>query len=468
MQDFCAWLESSADHKALGKGLRALIKGSGLHGKHTATLLKNAVEAITNVTDKWLTEYEPSQQEHATLTAANLTDPYAKRVKRDLERLTGEYLLSDLATRGFLPSYGFPAGIASFNLYSIDDYKHSKREDKQRDDNLSISRAKPTRDLSIAIREYAPSNDIVLNGLVYRSAGLTLNWHTPSGQMRETQKLMKIGRCNKCGAMKHSFGSQFPKICQCGAAFSPIECREFIEPAGFAVDFHSTPTTDVSMQHYVPVQEPWVTANSELCHETFGSYRVDTQGSIFYHSSGEEGFGYALCWCCGRAESMMQDDKLPDVFSKPHQKLRGSFGAGSKLEKFCDGNEKNFSIKRNLHLGYVDNTDVLELYLKHPNDEYLNHNNETDAQIAWTLAMVLRQALADCSQAVAAIVIYDVCSGGGFSCAAPPFFADMFVKARGYLHCSCAGVCQNCLLGFDTRFCLQHLNRQAAEQFLQG
>ena len=75
---------------------------------------------------------------------------------------------------------------------------------------------------------------------------------------------MKIGRCNQCGAMKHSFGSQFPKNCQCGAAFSPTECREFIEPAGFAVNFYSEPSTDISLQHYVPVQEPWVMANGEL------------------------------------------------------------------------------------------------------------------------------------------------------------------------------------------------------------
>jgi superfamily II DNA/RNA helicase len=426
-QDFCTWLDVCADDtpKNLATGLRALIKGSGLQGKHLTTLLKTSREAITVVTRHWLDEYEPLQQEHATLTSANLNDPYAKRVKRDLDRLIGEYLLSELATRGFLPSYGFPTGIASFDLYSIDDYKRSKREEKQRDDNLSISRAKPSRDLSVAIREYAPSNDVVLNGLVYRSAGLTLNWHTPSDQVQETQKLMKIGRCQKCGAMKHSFGSQFPARCHCGASFSTTECFEFIEPAGFAVDFYSTPTTDVSSQHYVPVQEPWVTANDELYHEWFGSYRTDTQGSIFYHSSGEEGLGYALCWRCGRAESMTQD-KLPDVFLKPHQKLRGSL---EKLTKLCDGNESDFSIKRSLHLGYVDNTDVLELYLKHHDrNEYLNHHDEIDKQIAWTLAVVLRQALADslgiacdelgftvkptqlpeCSQAVAAIVIYDV------------------------------------------------------------
>jgi hypothetical protein len=485
-QDFCTWLDVCVDDtpKNLATGLRALIKGSGLQGKHLTTLLKNSREAITVVAKKWRAEYEPLQQEHDTLNAANLNDPYVKRVKRDLERLTGEYLLSELATRGFLPSYGFPTGIASFDLYNIQDYKRSKQEDKQRDDNLSMIRAKPSRDLSVAIREYAPSNNVALNGLVYRSAGLTLNWQTPSDQVQETQKLMKIGRCTQCGAMKHSFGSQFPARCQCGTIFSPQECLEFIQPAGFAVDFYSETTTDVSMQHYVPVQEPWVTANGELKDAKFGNYRTDTQGSIFYHSSGEDGHGYALCWRCGRAESMSQD-RLPDVFLKPHEKLRGS---PEKLTKLCDGNESDFSIKRSLHLGYVDNTDVLELYLKHHNtDDYLNHHNETDKQIAWTLAVVFRQALADslgiacdelgftvkpttlpdCSQAVAAIVIYDVCSGGGgFSCSAPNYFTGMFSKARGYLHCNCEGVCQNCLLGFDTRFCLAYLNRKAAAQFL--
>jgi hypothetical protein len=79
----------------------------------------------------------------------------------------------------------------------------------------------------------------------------------------------------------------------------------------------------------------------------------------------------------------------------------------------------------------------------------LNHHDETDEQIAWTLAVVLWQALADSlgiacdelgfsvklttlpdySQAVAAIVIYDVCSGGGcFSCSAPAILLRYSLK----------------------------------------
>ncbi len=44
----------------------------------------------------------------------------------------------------------------------------------------------------------------------------------------------------------------------------------------------------------------------------------------------------------------------------------------------------------------MDKTDVLEVYLKHPDsDIYINHAVEIDKQIAWTMAVVLRQALAD-------------------------------------------------------------------------
>jgi ATP-dependent helicase YprA (DUF1998 family) len=487
---FSAWLNDVDMPKDLVSGLKSVIKGSGLQGKHATTLLKETHTAITEVKDKWLAEYEPLQQEFVNLTAKiKDNDPYKKRVERDLKRLTGEYLLSELATRGFLPCYGFPTGIASFDLYSIHDYKQLKNDPEIRDDNRAIIRAKPSRDLSIAIREYAPSNDIVLNGLVYRCAGLTLNWHIPTDQSHETQKLMTIGRCHQCGTMKHAISSNFSLACKnkdCDATLLLDNCREFIEPAGFAVDFYSEPTTDVSLQHYVAVQEPWVTANGELKTEWFGGYRIDNEGSIFYHSSGENGHGYALCWRCGRAESITRDNLLPDVFLKPHKKLRGR-PEGEK-DLVCEGNEKDFSIKHNLHLGYLDKTDVLEVYLKHPDsDIYINHAVEIDKQIAWTMAVVLRQALADvlgiasdelgftvkpttlpnCSHAVATIVIYDNCSGGGgFSYSSPPYFQQIFTKARNYLDCSCEGVCQNCLLGFDTRFCLDYLNRQATLQFL--
>lgn len=495
---FCAWLEecgTTGIPENLTKGLKALICNTILAGTPLTNLTLQAISTITRIKGKWLSEYEPLQAEFNALSSKiGENNPYKKRVEKDLERLKGEYLLAELATRGFLPCYGFPTGIAYFDPYSVYDYlRNNHNQDDKREDNLSRIREKPTRDLAVAIREYAPGCDIVLNGLAYRSAGLSLSWHSPESGANETQKLMTAWRCRYCGGIDHALSSASNNVCNdCGESLNRDLKLDFIEPAGFAVDFYTSPTTDVSVQHYVPVKEPWVTAKDRLRllpNPQLGQFRAGNRGDIFYHSSGEHGHGYALCWHCGRADSMTADDKLPEIFSKPdkpHNRLRGKPEGETNAK--CSGNDSEFAIKANLHLGYVDHTDVFELYLKHNNEwTFLDFRDEDSKKIAWTLSVVLRQALADilginvdelgytvkptklsdCSYPVATIVLYDKCSGGaGFASSAYRYFDELFVKAKQYLKCNCQGVCQNCLLGFDTRFHIDYLDRQLAASYL--
>ncbi|MCK9397380.1 MAG: DEAD/DEAH box helicase [Methylobacter sp.] len=494
LERFCVWLEEcdlTGIPENLEKGLNALIYKTILAGASPINLTHQAILIISNIKDKWLSEYQPLQAEFNALNSnIGENNPYEKRIAKDLERLKGEYLLAELATRGFLPCYGFPTGIAYFDPYSVHDYqRRNHKKDDKREDNLSRIREKPTRDLSIAIREYAPGCDIILNGLAYRSAGLSLSWHSPESGSNETQKLITAWRCDHCGAIDNALSSVSSSVCNdCGGLINPEHKREFIEPAGFAVDFYSSPHTDVSAQHYVPVKEPWVTAKDRLRplpNPQLGQFRAGSQGDIFYHSSGEYGYGYALCWHCGRADSMTAENKIPEVFLKPHKKLRGR--PEGEIDAWCSGNDNEFAIKTNLHLGYVDHTDVFELYLKNNEQVFLDYKNEDSKKIAWTLSVVLRQALADilginvdemgytvkptkltdCSHPVAAIVLYDKSSGGsGFASAAYRYFDKLFVKAREYLKCNCQGVCQNCLLGFDTRFHIDYLDRLLAASYL--
>lgn len=68
---------------------------------------------------------------------------------------------------------------------------------------------------------------------------------------------------------------------------------------------------------------------------------------------------------------------------------------------------------------------------------------------------------------MATIVLYDTASGGaGFASSAHRDFAGLFNKAKDYLHCTCPSVCQNCLLGFDTRFHIDQLDRHLTLGFL--
>lgn len=251
---FCTWLAECETHipNNLSDGLKAVVAKTILAGANLTNLLEQSASAIRNICEKWLLEYEPLEQEFNALGAILENNPYRKRVERDLERMKGEYLLSELAARGFLPGYGFPTGLAYFDPYSIQDYQRkSQKKQDQREDNLRRIRDKPTRDLSIAIREYAPGNDIVLNGLVYRSAGLALSWHKPGRDSNETQKLMIAWRCDHCGAIGHDLSSQNMNACpECGVGLNAEHKHEFIQPAGFAVDFYESPSTDISKQHY--------------------------------------------------------------------------------------------------------------------------------------------------------------------------------------------------------------------------
>lgn len=75
--------------------------------------------------------------------------------------------------------------------------------------------------------------------------------------------------------------------------------------------------------------------------------------------------------------------------------------------------------------------------------------------------------LPNCPYPVVTIALYDTASGGaGFASSAHRDFPELFERAKKYLDCTCPSVCQNCLLGFDTRFHIDQLDRHLALAFL--
>jgi DEAD/DEAH box helicase domain-containing protein len=121
----------------------------------------------------------------------------------------------------------------------------------------------PSRPLSVALRDYAPGADVVIDGRVYRAAGVTLNWHIPLGpggevRSRELQVLKFHVFCRKC---PRSFTSvkRLDACDKCGASGEQFRCHEFLRPQGFAVELTSTPHNDISKPTYMPVRTPFVT-----------------------------------------------------------------------------------------------------------------------------------------------------------------------------------------------------------------
>lgn len=470
----------------LATALQQMTRFSVLENQSLENRTRTASEAMGELSLRWRREWEQleqDRQEFARLAGPNA--PVSKAITFRLKRLTDEYLLRELATQGYLPAYGFPSHIAAFDNLTVDQFKAAKKEQVGREDNSYQRRELASRDLATALREYAPGAEVVMNGRVFKSAGVTLNWHVPATveQVNETQEIRHAWRCDQCGASGSSFSFSLRRQAFCAACNAPIKREnicEFLEPAGFSVDFYSEPHNNINAQQFVPVERPWINAEGDwasLMNPDLGRFRATPRGHLFHHSRGIHRTGYALCLACGRAEPMKEAGELPPVFQRPHRKLRRAKDEVGT----CPGSE--FSIKEGISLGHELRTDMVELQLKNREGIWLN-----DRVAARTIAVALRDSLAgligvqatelgcEVKQALSgqatvcqSILIYDNYAAG-YASRADNWFAELFQKAVQKLHCSekCDSACPHCVLDFDQRFAADSLDRHQALLWLNA
>lgn len=492
---FERWLldEGPAD-EWMRTGLERLVRRSALQGAEPRRLLANAHEAIHAVRERWLAELEPLQRDLAGFDEAPENRAPKRAVELRLARMRGEYLLRELALRNFLPGYGFPTQVVPFVTTTAEDLDRARRpadEKPERDDNLVISRGYPSRDLAVALRDYAPGGTVVVDGRVLEVGGLTLHWKVPVGdQVREVQALRWAWRCDHCGDTGTAL--RRPGLCEseaCAGRAHALEIHQYVEPSGFAVDIRHRPTNDLTRNEYLPVEQPWITGVGEawqaLPSPELGRYRYSPRGQIFRYSRGRLGAGYALCLRCGRAASEMWGNatELPEVMVQ-HRPLRGTADAGED-GKTCRGNDSPALIQRNIWLGAAKETDVFELQLRSAE----TGRSLESRSAATSLTIALRQALAerlnveereigwactrtrvaDTGEVTWSLVLYDTATGGaGFVSRAAGELPWLLGRARAILTCprQCDAACHSCLLTYDTHHHARELKRQAALELL--
>ncbi len=502
-EEFIAQVESFDPDKSpsLSAGLQMLLRQTCFDSsvplstlaKETAAMMR---KLLGGKTSGWFGEYlRIAAQLSAFDEKKHAKEPAFRALAIQKKRLTDEYLLRELASGGFLPGYGFPTNVTSFDMLNMEALSQQKKMQGQagREDNKMRNRDLPSRDAVTALREYAPGSDVVIDGQVYRSAGITLNWHAPASvDVKQIQSIRQAWRCSHCGASGTEVSRDGHTRCgACGAALHEDQRFTYLEPAGFAVDLYAPTHTDVSEQSYVPVSVPWINAEGEwlpLVNPALGSFRSSTTGRVFNHSGGAHGKGYAICLECGRAEPMPlhQDPTaetqlihLPAPFRKPHNRLRGAQGGDSAV---CKGSHYSRAIKPNLHLGLEEVTDVLELQLNG-----LDGLPISDKVAAYSIAVALRGAVASelgvevgevgCDVKPIrhpmrdqgfVIVLHDHAAAGYCSSVADrlPEMLDKAVSWLGACSANCKTACQHCLLDYDTRFRFADLDRFEALRFL--
>ena len=464
------------------KAIKQLIKNSPYEHKTFDLFLIASAEMIERVRGAWHKEWDALVEEQIRLQAS-ANDPAVKALEYRKERHKGEYLLRDLANYGFLPGYGFPTSLVTFNNLKVESKLDGNN--KQREDNRRFRAELPTRDMVTALREYAPGSDLVIDGAVYKSAGITLNWHVPASeyQAKNELQLMKFfWKCNKCGAS--GVTGALVNASKCDQCHEQIEAKyitEYIEPAGFAVDFYEPVTNDITKQKFIKPEPPTLSVIghwSPLKNPHLGQYRASNSGKMFYQSKGENGKGYALCLTCGRAEPMTKDNEYPDKLNpkKEHNRL-----IAKKDSKRCSGSDSSWSIKPSISFGFETFTDILEIQLKDLNGNWL-----TNATIAITLSVAIRNALAsqlgiqsselgatvqeikaEDGKYVQSIYIFDE-NNAGYTTNSEHLLGNIFSNTLEQLNCirECDSACPSCLLDFEHRHEFDKLNRLEAKMFL--
>ncbi|CAO3444054.1 DEAD/DEAH box helicase [Azospirillum largimobile] len=481
---FQAWCENPAGlPERVATDVTVLVSGTCLEGR--AGLRFDTAVAVAEATAAWRREWQALKDTRAAL--ATTEDGARKALDVQLKRLRGAYLLSELASRSVLPGYGFPTDVVSFVNTTAVRLAEAEGDGGSRDDNRFTARGYPTRQLNLAIRDYAPGSDVVVDGLVYRSAGVTLNWKRPASDegVREIQAIGFAWKCPSCGVTDTA--PTQPELCSsCGS--EAVETHTYLQPAGFSVDLREKPHADITQTTYLQPIKPWISARSgqwmSLPDPELGRFRVTRTGHVFHFAPGAGGHGYAVCLHCGRAAAEGARAGQPDaVMPKDlvnHLPLRGATKA-MQHDGVCPGADATFGIKRHLMLGHGIGTDVLELQMPELMDD----------AVATSLAVALREALArrlgvESSELGWASVLsraeghgtcyslflYDLASGGaGFASAAGEFVDDLLRDADRILDCrnpDCLSSCHACLLSRDTQYDEPKLDRRKAREFLRN
>jgi len=112
-EKFIAWLDRESlrtDPDLVGE-MKLLLAGTPLDGEIGMAVDETRV-VITCVREEFSNEWNAIRFD---LVNAKENPARNRALENQIRRLTGEFLLGDLAGRGFLPAYGFPTDVVNFD-----------------------------------------------------------------------------------------------------------------------------------------------------------------------------------------------------------------------------------------------------------------------------------------------------------------------------------------------------------------
>lgn len=379
--------------------------------------------------------------------------------------LEQEPSINFLSGHGVLPKYGFPIDTVSLDIIGRD-YEESKRIDL-------------TRDLRMAISEFAPPAEIVANGKVWKSYALKT---VPS----KSWPAYFYYECPQC---KHIFPPEqgmIPVTADakqaekkvCPLCKREMNAKKFIIPSfGFTTSIEDKPKTvgDSRPKSYYSTQTQFwgigdITAKekSEALDRTavIGGKRIDLSyspgGKLFVLNQGTNGRGLNVCPTCGYA--------CDPTVGNPGREHKNAFG------KLCS------SPLINVSLGHEFATDIVKITLPEHFVSLDTSGNieKKDLRLSTLFAIlegaasaleISRDDISGCVAEDGALILYDDTPGGsGFVKQVYEQFEKIIPaaleKVSGKCGCTEETSCYGCLRNYSNQYYHDMLSRGLAYKYL--
>lgn len=309
-------------------------------------------------------------------TGLIVDDSFRDRLKEWLSEIPGEVeevlrrpdateedTLVSLMQAGLLPKYAFPVDVVKLAIPNDDEGDRYESQDFYAGDS---------RDLRIALAEYAPGAEIIRGSFpetyIYRSAAV----YDPSAQHPDYKPSEKLNECRRCQAvtLTQIETKSNPKCSECGK--SDVLSMPYLRPRGFTVDAarhnggrKKYTTSGRERAGFTSPARLLVGANAVTSGQnnpSFASrlYSAVNVGNLFMRNMGPDGerHGFTICPTCGR--HLNNDGEGTHTYPADVPPHRG-YPRGPRAGQKCPNKDK---FDNRVILGHRFNSEVILLAIK--------------------------------------------------------------------------------------------------------
>jgi ATP-dependent helicase YprA (DUF1998 family) len=415
----------------------------------------------------------------------------------ELEKIAKRKLHDELVQASILPIYGFPIDVVRLLTGESNEYKSSQGKHRLE------------RDRRLALGEYAPGQDVVVDDRVYRSVGINrprdpernYYWVCKNCNYFEafSTRNNQVEECRKC---KHKPTLAVDKA-----------INEYWVPKAFVTDWAATAKVTPYLKPIRQLTSQVFLAHSgdpkqDLSVENICQLTVSQNGTFFLANKGQRSFtnqGFYICESCG-LDMSEKVRKWQEASRTPRSGRRSNTTPPARPTHNHPLNGKNCTgswSQNPIHLGHEFKTDFLKIQFDRATNpsrlfvtDAVMHtvedrviasdaetsNNRVDFWRSLTYALLAAAAqvidvrreeldglFRPLENGQAEIVIYDNVPGGaGYSQRIADDFQKILIEAyRLTDSCSCESSCYDCLRTYSNQIFHHELDRKEVVRFLR-